>query len=77
MCPGGFALLQRLGLTAPQGSGDRTSEVSRGRSRGARPIRLSGTLTRKGRNSRGSHDQSGTLKARTVPGDKPGKWSGK
>ena len=77
MCPGGIALLQRLGLTASQGGGDRTSEVSRGHSRRAKPIRLSETLTRKGRNSRGSHDRSGTTKARTVPRDKRGKWSGK
>lgn len=58
-------------------SGDRTPEVSRGRSRRAQPIRLSETLTRKGRNGQGSHDRSGTLKARTVPRAKRGKWSGK
>lgn len=33
------------------------SEVSRGHSRRAKPIRLSGTLTRKGRNGQGSHDR--------------------
>ncbi len=53
------------------------AEISRGHSKRAKPIRLSGTLTRKGRNGRGSHDRSGATKARTVPRDERGKWSGK
>jgi hypothetical protein len=57
--------------------GDLTPEVSRGRSSHEKPIRLSGTLTRKGRNGRGSHDRSVATKARTVPRDERGKWSGK
>jgi len=47
-------------------SSDRGTEVSRGHSRSSNPIRLSGTLTRKGRNGLGSHDRRGTSKARTV-----------
>jgi hypothetical protein len=57
--------------------GDPASEVSRGRSSREKPIRLSGTLTRKGRNGRGSHDRSVATKARTVPRAERGKWSGK
>jgi hypothetical protein len=55
---------------------ERGTEVSRGHSRQARPIRLSGTLTRKGRNSQGSHDRRGLSKARTVLSPSgEGKWS--
>jgi len=55
---------------------DLGTEVSRGHSRQARPIRLSETLTRKGRNSRGSHDRRGLSKARTVLSPSgEGKWS--
>ena len=77
MCPGGIALLQRLGLTAPQGVVTARQKSAEGVVDRAELIRLSGTLTRKGRNGQGSHDRSGTTKARTVPGDKRGKWSGK
>ena len=77
MCSGGISLAAATRTDRFARSGERTSEVSRGHSRHAKPIRLSGTLTRKGRNSRGSQDRSGPSKARTVPGDKPGKWSGK
>lgn len=55
---------------------DLGTEVSRGHSRQAKPIRLSGTLTRKGRNSQGSHDRRGLSKARTVLSPSgEGKWS--
>ena len=61
MCPGGIALLQRLGLMTPQGvmtTGQKSAE---------------GVV---GEVHRGGHPAYSAPKARTVPGVEPGKWSG-
>ena len=62
LTPGDLSRVE--GATEPRATeADRAAEVSRGHSRRVKPIRSSGTLTRKGRNSRGSQDRSDVSKA--------------